>query len=74
MPKVCDACKNKNEDDNEIVENLCKNDFGKYEGDTLIENWGLCSLIAIIISVVRKEVVVSFNWQMHLSFYFNSGS
>lgn len=34
MPKVCDACKNKNEDDNEIVENLCKNDFGKYEGDT----------------------------------------
>ncbi|ETE73024.1 hypothetical protein L345_01137, partial [Ophiophagus hannah] len=27
MPKVCDACKTKNEDDNEIVENLCKNDF-----------------------------------------------
>ncbi|XP_058049120.1 secreted frizzled-related protein 2 [Ahaetulla prasina] len=27
VPKVCDACKNKNEDDNEIVENLCKNDF-----------------------------------------------
>ncbi|KAM9662790.1 secreted frizzled-related protein 2 [Morphnus guianensis] len=26
-PKVCDACKNKNEDDNDIVENLCKNDF-----------------------------------------------
>ncbi|XP_026555847.1 secreted frizzled-related protein 2 [Pseudonaja textilis] len=26
-PKVCDACKTKNEDDNEIVENLCKNDF-----------------------------------------------
>ncbi|XP_043918356.1 secreted frizzled-related protein 2 [Protopterus annectens] len=26
-PKVCDACKNKGEDDNEIVENLCKNDF-----------------------------------------------
>lgn len=60
MPKVCDACKNKNEDDNEIVENLCKNDFGKYEGVTLIENWGFCSLIAIIVSVVRKEVVVSF--------------
>ncbi|NP_990104.2 secreted frizzled-related protein 2 precursor [Gallus gallus] len=26
-PKVCDACKNKNEDDNDIMENLCKNDF-----------------------------------------------
>ncbi|KFO90744.1 Secreted frizzled-related protein 2, partial [Buceros rhinoceros silvestris] len=26
-PKVCDACKNKNDDDNDIVENLCKNDF-----------------------------------------------
>ncbi|XP_029466632.1 secreted frizzled-related protein 2 [Rhinatrema bivittatum] len=26
-PKVCDACKAKSEDDNDIVENLCKNDF-----------------------------------------------
>ncbi|XP_069098999.1 secreted frizzled-related protein 2 [Pleurodeles waltl] len=25
--KVCEACKNRNEDDNDIVENLCKNDF-----------------------------------------------
>lgn len=28
-PKVCEACKNKNEDDNDIMETLCKNDFGK---------------------------------------------
>ncbi|XP_037352865.1 secreted frizzled-related protein 2 [Talpa occidentalis] len=26
-PKVCEACKNKNEDDNDIMETLCKNDF-----------------------------------------------
>ncbi|XP_030048551.1 secreted frizzled-related protein 2 [Microcaecilia unicolor] len=26
-PKVCEACKAKDEDDNDIVENLCKNDF-----------------------------------------------
>ncbi|XP_063776588.1 secreted frizzled-related protein 2 [Pseudophryne corroboree] len=26
-PKVCDACKTSTEDDNDIVENLCKNDF-----------------------------------------------
>nr|XP_016849571.1 PREDICTED: secreted frizzled-related protein 2 isoform X2 [Anolis carolinensis] len=25
--EVCEACKSKNEDDNEIVENLCRNDF-----------------------------------------------
>lgn len=28
-PKVCEACKTKNEDDNDIMETLCKNDFGK---------------------------------------------
>ncbi|XP_041075487.1 secreted frizzled-related protein 2 [Polyodon spathula] len=27
VPKVCDACKDKEENDNEIIENLCKNDF-----------------------------------------------
>ncbi|XP_028833090.1 secreted frizzled-related protein 2 [Denticeps clupeoides] len=27
VPRVCDACKEKAEDDNEIVDNLCKNDF-----------------------------------------------
>ncbi|XP_028658508.1 secreted frizzled-related protein 2 [Erpetoichthys calabaricus] len=27
VPKVCDACKDNEEDDNEIVDNLCKNDF-----------------------------------------------
>jgi len=37
-PKVCDACKNKNEDDNDIVENLCKNDFGKWEQGPLGRN------------------------------------
>ncbi|XP_007529514.1 secreted frizzled-related protein 2 [Erinaceus europaeus] len=26
-PKVCEACKSKNEDDNDIMETLCKNDF-----------------------------------------------
>ncbi|XDA85098.1 hypothetical protein R6Z07M_014862 [Ovis aries] len=26
-PKVCEACKTKNEDDNDIMETLCKNDF-----------------------------------------------
>ncbi|XP_008583450.1 PREDICTED: secreted frizzled-related protein 2 [Galeopterus variegatus] len=26
-PKVCEACKNKNDDDNDIMETLCKNDF-----------------------------------------------
>lgn len=30
MPRVCDACKEKDENDNEIVDNLCKNDFGKF--------------------------------------------
>lgn len=29
VPRVCDACKETEENDNEIVENLCKNDFGK---------------------------------------------
>lgn len=29
MPRVCDACKETDENDNEIVDNLCKNDFGK---------------------------------------------
>ena len=29
VPRVCDACKEKEENDNEIVDNLCKNDFGK---------------------------------------------
>lgn len=29
MPRVCDACKERDENDNEIVDNLCKNDFGK---------------------------------------------
>jgi len=29
VPKVCDACKEKSENDNEIVDSLCKNDFGK---------------------------------------------
>ncbi|MGH0151369.1 UNVERIFIED_CONTAM: hypothetical protein FKN15_020118 [Acipenser sinensis] len=27
LPQVCDACKDKEENDNEIIENLCKNDF-----------------------------------------------
>lgn len=27
VPKICDACKEKEENDNEIVDNLCKNDF-----------------------------------------------
>ncbi|XP_006011139.1 secreted frizzled-related protein 2 [Latimeria chalumnae] len=27
VPKVCDACKSKEDNDNEIAENLCKNDF-----------------------------------------------
>ncbi|KAJ0050709.1 hypothetical protein NL108_005088, partial [Boleophthalmus pectinirostris] len=26
-PRVCDACKETDENDNEIVDNLCKNDF-----------------------------------------------
>lgn len=30
MPRVCDACKETDENDNEIVDNLCKNDFGKF--------------------------------------------
>lgn len=29
VPRVCDACKETDENDNEIVDNLCKNDFGK---------------------------------------------
>lgn len=29
VPRVCDACKETEENDNEIVDNLCKNDFGK---------------------------------------------
>lgn len=29
VPTVCDACKETDENDNEIVDNLCKNDFGK---------------------------------------------
>lgn len=27
---MCDACKETEENDNEIVDNLCKNDFGKF--------------------------------------------
>ncbi|KAF3852428.1 hypothetical protein F7725_005783 [Dissostichus mawsoni] len=27
VPRVCDACKETDENDNEIVDNLCKNDF-----------------------------------------------
>ncbi|XP_061535557.1 secreted frizzled-related protein 2 [Phycodurus eques] len=27
VPRVCDACKERDENDNEIVDNLCKNDF-----------------------------------------------
>lgn len=30
MPRVCDACKETEENDNEIVDNLCKNDFGEF--------------------------------------------
>lgn len=30
VPRVCDACKETEENDNEIVDNLCKNDFGKF--------------------------------------------
>lgn len=29
VPRVCDACKETDENDNEIVDNLCKNDFGE---------------------------------------------
>lgn len=29
VPRVCEACKEKPENDNEIVDSLCKNDFGK---------------------------------------------
>lgn len=30
VPRVCDACKETEENDNEIVDNLCKNDFGEF--------------------------------------------
>lgn len=29
VPRVCDACKETEENGNEIVDSLCKNDFGK---------------------------------------------
>lgn len=33
-PRVCDACKETEENGNEIVDSLCKNDFGKCSGFT----------------------------------------
>lgn len=36
VPRVCDACKETEENDNEIVDNLCKNDFGEFSLSDLI--------------------------------------
>lgn len=36
VPRVCDACKETDEHDNEIVDNLCKNDFGKSTSSLLV--------------------------------------
>ncbi|TRY85637.1 hypothetical protein DNTS_008797, partial [Danionella cerebrum] len=48
VPKVCDACKAKSENDNEIVDSLCKNDF-------VAENGCLYIILVFLVSPFQMK-------------------